>query len=151
MIEYRKKLKIRVIALSVSTIVALIVVIAGTYLTLNNEPENATFYDGLIKGMPFGLFTGFCLLMTVYIMRCSKALKSDTALQKMYVSEYDERKKAIRSSALVTSFFVMTGILIVAVTVSSLFNNIVSITLGCVLCIHALTGAIFKLYYFGKY
>ncbi|PKM72730.1 MAG: hypothetical protein CVU91_06790 [Firmicutes bacterium HGW-Firmicutes-16] len=151
MSDYRKVLKSRIIITAVCAVLSIAAVVGGMLLTKQAETATSTFYDGFVKGFPLGLFTGFCALVLFYIVRCIRAITNEADLKKMYISEYDERKKAIRQSALGISFFFTSGILVVGLTVVSFYNTIAAMTLAAVLVVHVLAGAIFKLYYSFKY
>jgi len=151
MTEYRKVLKNRLIILVICTLGSVAIVAIGTLLTSQAETASSTFADGFVKGFPLGLFTGFVAMMLVFILRYIRALNKEEFLKKLYISENDERKKMIRQSAMGKSFFFTVGFLVVAVTVASFYNNIVTITLMAVLSVHTLSGAILKMYYFLKY
>ncbi len=151
MSDYRRVLKSRLIVAVVCAVLSIAAVVGGMLLTKQAETATSTFNDGFVKGFPLGLFTGFCALVLFYVVRCIRALTNEAALKKMYISENDERKKAIRQSALGISFFFTAGILVVSLTVVSFYNTIAAMTLAAVLVVHALAGAIFKLYYSFKY
>jgi hypothetical protein len=149
--EYRKLIKNRVIILAICIAGAVAIAASGMYLAWGGETDGSTYMDGLTKGFPCGLFIGFCALMLIYLIRMIRALQNESMLQKMYISENDERKKAIRQSALGMNFFITAGVLVIGVTISSYYNTIVAATLAAVLAVQALTGAILKLYYMRKY
>jgi len=148
--EYKKVLKGRLILLAICTLVALAAVILGFRFS-----EEFTVRDSAAGSSAgefvLGLFTAFCALLLAYIARHVRALRSEAALKKMYISEKDERKRFIRQSALGKSFFFTTGALVVGATVASFYNETVAFTLIAVLCVHTLAGAVFKIYYLKKY
>jgi len=149
--EYRKTVKNRLILLSICAALSLTAVLVGFRLAALSETPDGTFNDGFFKGLPIGLFTGFCGLIVFNIAQHVKALSSESVLKKLYISENDERKKIIRQSAFGKSFFFTTGILVVGITVASFFDSTVTLTLMAVLTAHALAGGIFKLYYFTRF
>ena len=149
--EYRKVLKSRLIIAICCAGMALIAVSCGILLTKEAETAASTFNDGFVKGFPLGLFTGFFALLVFYIVRCIRALTNEEALKKLYILENDERKKAIRQSALGVSFFFTGGILVVGLTIASFYNTVVAMTLAAVLAVHVLAGGVFKLIYSMKY
>jgi uncharacterized membrane protein len=151
MIEYRKKLKSRLFLLILGLIAAVAVVVTGSILSVKAETPESTYLDGMVKGFPLGLFTGFCVIMIVLIVLYIIALSKETALKKMYINENDERRKKIRDSAMGKSFFCTVGILVVGETVASFYNNVVAITLMSVLAVHVFAAAGLKLYYTLKY
>ncbi|MFB0920327.1 MAG: hypothetical protein QMB62_05540 [Oscillospiraceae bacterium] len=149
--EYRKVLKSRLIIAVCCVGLAITAVSCGMHLTAQAETAASTFNDGFVKGFPLGLFTGFCVLALIYIVRYIRALKSEAVLKKMYIAENDERKKAIRQSALGVSFFFTAGILVVGLTIASFYNTVVAMTLAAVLAVHVIAGGVFKLIYSMKY
>lgn len=149
--EYRKILKSRLILLVICTLVSVAIVAIGTLLAGQSETASSTYADGFVKGFPVGLFTGACALMLFLIVRCIRGLRNEAVLKELYISENDERKKMIRQSAMGKSFFFTTGFLVVGVTVASFYDNIITMTLMAVLSVHAIAGALLKLYYFLKY
>lgn len=151
MSDYRKALKSRLIIAVVCAVLSIAAVIGGMLLTSQVETAAGTFDDGFVKGLPLGLFMGFCALLVFYIIRCARALSNEEALRNMYITENDERKKEIRRSALGVSFFFTSGILVVGLTIASFYNTVVAMTLAAVLVVHALAGSIFKLIYSLKY
>jgi len=149
--EYKKTVKGRLILLVICALVSIAAVVVGFRLTVHAETPTSTYADGFTRGLPLGLFTSFCVLILIGIAQYIRALASEAALKKMYISENDERKKLIRQSALGKSFFFTAGALVVGITVASFYNNVVTITLMAVLIVHAFAGAIFKIYYLIKY
>ena len=149
--EYKATIKNRLMVWVACTVLSVVIVVFGVLLAGKAEADNGGFMDGLVKGFPVGLFSGFCAVMLFNIIRCMRALTNDSLLKEMYISENDERKKMIRQSAMGKSFFFTGGILAVGITVASLYNNIVTVTLTAVLAVHVLAAAILKLYYSKKY
>lgn len=149
--EYRKALKCRLILLVICALVSVAIVVIGTLLAGQSEKVDGTFADGFVKGFPVGLFTGFIGVMIFFVVRCVRGLKDETELKKLYIAENDERKKMIRQSAMGKSFFFTVGFLVVALTVASFYNNVVTMTLMAVLIVHIFSGVMLKLYYFLKY
>ena len=149
--EYRKVLRSRLIIAVICAVLSITAVVGGMLLTQQAATETSTFNDGFVKGFPLGLFTGFFALLVFYIVRCIKALTNEASLKKLYIAENDERKKAIRQSALGVSFFFTGGILVVGLTIASFYNTVVAMTLAAVLAVHVFAGGVFKLIYSMKY
>ncbi len=149
--EYKATVKSRLMVWVVCTVLSVGIVVLGVLLSGKVGVTNDSFMDGMAKGFPVGLFSGFCAVMIFNILHCMRALTNDVALKKMYILENDERKKMIRQSALGKSFFITLGVLAVGIVVASFYNNIVTITMTAVLTVHVLVGAILKLYYSQKY
>lgn len=149
--EYRKVLRSRLIIAICCAGLAITAVACGVLLTKEAETAASTFNDGFVKGFPLGLFIGFFGVLVFYIVRCIRALTNEASLKKLYIAENDERKKAIRQSALGVSFFFTGGILVVGLTIASFYNTVVAMTLAAVLAVHVLAGAVFKLIYSLKY
>ena len=151
MTEYKKIIKSRVILLALSFVVSTAIVYLGVVFAEKSETVASTYFDGFSRGFPIGLFSGFLAIMLFLIIRYIRALRNESMLKKLHIEENDERKKAIRQSALGKSFFFTTGILVVGLTVTSFYNTIISITLAVVLSVHVLAGVAFKIYYLMKY
>lgn len=149
--EYKTKIRFRLVALVICAVFAGAVVLLCMLSAGKAEQDNSGFMVGLAKGFPIGLFIGFYAVMLFNIVRCIRALVKEDVLKKLYVSEHDERKLAIRQNAMGKNFFFTTGALAVAVTVASFYSEIVTITLAVTLAVHVFSGVILKFYYSIKY
>ena len=123
MTEYKKVIKSRVIILALSIVLSAAIVYLGIVFAERAETVTGTYFDGFSRGFPIGLFIGFLAMMLFFVIRYIRALKNESLLKKLYIEENDERKKAIRQSALGKSFFFTIGILIVGLTVASFYNT----------------------------
>lgn len=151
MSEYRKVLKGRLILLIICTLVSAAVVAIAILLAKQSETDVSTFTDGFVRGFPVGLFTGGFVVVSFIIAKCIRALRNESYLKKLYISENDERKKMIRQSAMGKSFFFTVGLLVVGLTVASFYDKTVTLTMMAVLTAHVLSAAGLKLYYCLKY
>ena len=104
-------------------------------------------WRGIVCGASFGL----SILMFAWMIRISKALRSEKELKKLYVEANDERQNQIFTSARATAMqiFLIGGL--VAGVVAGYFNMTVSITILACVFIHSLLGGACKLYYSKKF
>jgi hypothetical protein len=78
MSEYRAEIKNRMILLALVAVLSVAFVVVGVLLAGNSQSDNGSYVDGLVKGFPVGLFSGFCALMLFQIVRCWKALSKES-------------------------------------------------------------------------
>ena len=125
-------------------------------LVVNKLSENAvTPLDDHASGFMLGLSTGFVTLVLAWsvfeMCRIERALKDETLLKKMYISETDERRIFIQNKVGGTGLRLAVFLLVFAAILACYFNITITYTLiGAALGV-SLMMAGFKLYYRNKY
>ena len=105
-----------------------------------------TKYD-FIYGYQSGIIAGLLAMTVVYLIRYSRILKKPELLNKLYITEHDERNKAINEkSGSVGINIVMFGMM-AASNVAGYFNMMVSATLVATTLFVAVVRIALKFYY----
>lgn len=147
--KYKKTLRTRILFLILALIITAVVAIFS--FTTSSELADSSHFTNSIKGMCSGMCFGFFVMSGLVCFRYFNALRNEETLNTLYIQEHDERKKAVRQSALEISYFITIFLLIIGIQIAGVFNNLIAITLFVVLFVHALTGAILKAYFHKKY
>lgn len=153
--QYKNKLKQTQKFLTLAAVVLMIfsiVALASQAGLLSLAPiDGDSHWQSMWRGIVCGAGCALSVLLLAWIIRISKALRSDKELKKLYVEAHDERQTQIYISARATSMqiFLIGGL--VAGIVAGYFSATVSITILACVVIHSLLGGACKLYYSKKF
>lgn len=147
MTRYKVELGKRRTWMIVACLLAAAVVVAGTVYGLDSAGHDSAFK----AGAQTGLFLAVLLILLRTIVRYSRALRDEKALEAMYIRENDERSRYIRDKiggvGLDAAIFVQA----VAVIVAGYFDNTVYLTLFATLFSTVLIKATLKIYFARKF
>ena len=107
--------------------------------------------EGFSVGFSVGILIAAVSFQVKEIMDCSKALKSESELRKLYIKETDERTKLIEAKIGGKCVELLFLMIVLAAAVSCFWNTTVSLTLiGVTGCIAVIKIGL-KVYYHKKY
>lgn len=109
----------------------------------NDKNDDVMFYLGVISGLSIVM----ALNAMIYIRKINQASKNKDFLQKLYIEEFDERKKFIelKSCKMMINIFVYT--LFVIMLIMFMINEVIAWTLfGCV-CVMTIIKYLTTYYY----
>lgn len=142
--EFKKTIRMRANILKVCLLLSVMVNIILNFGPIETDNEFALgFQEGLMIGLTF--------LALVGLYKYLKVLKNEQELQKLYISETDERKRMIIQKMAQSSLVTIIVILLLAICIASYFNPMISIVLLCVAYGILAIILFFKIYYFKKY
>ena len=153
--EYKEKLKIQSVVMTVSCLILAVFTVLGFAAELGAVPLAPIAGDshwqsqwrGFISGASFGILA----LMLFGLVRNLRALKDEKKLKKLYIKENDERTiqiwKEARNSGMVT--FLLLGL--VAAIVAGYFNVTMSLTILACVFFNSAICLFFVLYYRTKF
>lgn len=142
--KYRKKVILRVIALSFLALFALSIDLVDVFGAQEQLKEN------VVLCFQCGLAIAIELLSIIQIIKYSKALKNDGELEKIYNQENDERMRAIRAKAGQPLLLIISIIMLLAGIVIGYFNHTVFYTLIGAVAFQSLVSVIVKFAYMKK-
>jgi len=153
--QYKEKLKITNIFLSIGCVVlAVFAILAigselGWFRILKpiaGDGHWQSAWFGFVTGASCGLFA----LMLVSLIRNRRALKDDSKLKKLYVKEHDERNIQILTLARNTAMQILLLIGLVATVIAGYFSITVSITILACTFVSSITSLLLVGYYSKK-
>lgn len=125
--KYRKTIKQR---MYLCMIVVVIVALIGTLDALGTIKHMlGNLYNEEVIGFQTGLLSGIGIIALYLLMRYVQCLKNEDKLRFLYNSEFDERKKLIKSKAGMPMMGITSGCIILAGIISGYFNELIFITL----------------------
>lgn len=153
--QYREKLKIQNIILTICIVILALFSILGfaaeAELISLTPSAGDSHWQSMWRGFMSGAAMGVLGLMLFGLIRNLRAMKDDKKLKKLYITTHDERQTQLfhnaRSAAM--SVFLIFGL--IAVIVTGYFNATVSITLLVCICACSVLCMCFKLYYNKKF
>lgn len=152
--NFKEKLKIQNIVLSLGCVVLLAFCVLGFSAEAGLvalAPAGDSHWQSQWRGFLSGASLGVLALMLFGLIRNLLALKDEKKLKKLYVKERDERTIQIWTAARAAGCQVFLILGLVAILVTGYFSPTVSLTiLACVLALSLLCIG-FKCYYFNKY
>ncbi len=142
--EFKKRLKIRIILLSVG-LIAFIAANIILSLTLGQRREAGAL--SLMNGFQIGLGAFFFVLLVLFIIQYAQSVRSEVRLKQLYIEETDERKLLIyQKSGAIGINAAIIG-LAGASILSGYFNTTVFITLLSACLFVSVIRGVLKLYY----
>lgn len=148
MTAYRGQIKARMGWL-VTGMVASVAIIA-VVMVFFGKWDTGTWAEGYILGVQVGLFFAMALIMARFLMKYSRALKNDAALDALYRSETDERNRYIQDKTGGIGMNIVIGMLGMATILAGFFNQTVFFTLLGSLAAVVFVKAGLKGYYWRK-
>lgn len=142
--KYKKTLTIRICLLSVLMLFAVLLGIFHTFYL------PAKLMTSEIFSFQCGIIIGLGLMSLILIIRYSQILPDNTALQKQYNKENDERMKAIRAKAGMPMLLITSVLMIVAGILIGYLNIYVFYTLIAAAFCQLLMGCIVKFIFIKK-
>ena len=139
--QFRKKLKIRIVWLSV---LSLITVLMGVY--------DVFFVPETLKNMAVFEFQGgalaaICILSSIHIIKYKKILKDDNKMKLEFNKENDERYKTIKSKAGIPIVPIFSVLMIITGIVAGYFNiEVFYILIVVAMCQVVISGIIKAIY-----
>ncbi|MBR3299667.1 MAG: hypothetical protein IKI64_10800 [Clostridia bacterium] len=123
--DFKKKLRIRIgLLLMLNGLMLFAGILFRMLVPANENALNGNFVSGVFVGIQ-------AVCISLIIITAGK-LRSEAELNKAYIVENDERKKAVRLSAARTSQIIILSVLALAFLIASCFNKTVALTLLCV-------------------
>lgn len=142
--QYRKKLRARILWLSLLTLFAALFGIYDVFFASDAIRNLAVFeFQG-------GLLAGICLLTTVNTIRYNKIIKDDGRLKLEFNKENDERIKAIKSKAGLPFILILSVFMIISAIIAGYFNATIFYTLVIAAVCQMLISFLIKLIYMKK-
>lgn len=138
--KYRKTLKSRII-------------LGGLYCLLMMVPNvilNYFFGDDPFTNFIMGTMVGIEAIIIATIVSYNFALKNEESLKKLYIKEYDERRKLIKLKTGSNAIPIILGGLLIAMMIFGYFSKVVFFTLFGVLIFVAVVILSLKIYYKSK-
>ncbi|MGL4337118.1 MAG: hypothetical protein ACRCST_09525 [Turicibacter sp.] len=123
-------------------VLAIVIILISSQLVVQQEmglTDMAEFRLGLCFGLE--------LIVVKKLNDVFNGLRSDEKLRALYIKEHDERRQLIMQQTGSIGFEIAIVGLMVAIIVSSFFNQVVMITLTCVILFLSFVKGILKLYY----
>ncbi len=143
--KYKKKLKTRILFMSLAIIIAVILLIFNSMkmvATGDKEPFSSGFIDGFQSGLLAALVGIFCVFIINYLI----VMKDERKLRLWYNRENDERRKQIKLKAGGNVVLVNSVIIIFVGIIAGYFNEVVFFSLiGCAL-FQLLVSVVIKIY-----
>lgn len=143
--KYKRKLKTRILFMSLAIIFAVILLIFNSMKMVeagDEEPFSSGFIDGFQSGLLAALVGIFC----VFIINYSIVMKDEKKLRLWYNRENDERRKQIKLKSGGNVVLINSIIIIFAGIIAGYFNEIVFFSLiGCAL-FQLLVSTVIKMY-----
>ncbi|MDK2952373.1 MAG: hypothetical protein PWQ77_2038 [Kosmotogales bacterium] len=145
--KYKKKLKTRILFMSLAIIFAVILLIFNS-MKMVEAGDEETFSSGFIDGFQSGLLAALVGIFCVFIINYLIVMKDERKLRLLYNRENDERRKQIKLKSGGNVVLINSIIIIFAGIVAGYFNEIVFFSLiGCAL-FQLLVSAVIKMYLF---
>lgn len=139
--KYRKKIKARIILLSILALLSLSIEVANVFWVSEELKEHIVF------SFQCGLAAAIALLALILVYKYSKALRNDRALELIYNSEHDERMRAIRAKAGQPLLLFVSIALLFAGIVIGYFNSVVFYTLVSAVAFQTIISCVIKMIY----
>lgn len=153
--QYKEKLRINTIIISIAAIILLLFTLLGfaseAGLVELTPVTGDDHWQSMWRGIVSGASCGVLLVMIYGLGQSVKALKDKKALKKLYIKDNDERQIQIWTSARAVAMQTFLILGLVAGIVAGYFNVTVCITIIACVTIQALTGAAFVFYYSKKF
>lgn len=143
--KYKKTLITRTRLLSVFILFAILLGIFHTFFLPSN------LMDSEIFGFQYGLIIGLGIVASIQVLLYFRILPDETALQKQYNKENDERMKTIRAKAGMPMLLIASILMIVAGILIGYLNICVFYTLIAAAMCQLLMGCIVKFIYIKKF
>jgi hypothetical protein len=143
-INFRKTINLRIALVTLFNSIFGLIGLFSRYLDFDIAVNE------LVWSLSLGLMCG-TILIGVYILAIYiRALRNDDLLQKLFISETDERNILIRSKTGGMAINIIMAALVLATIVSGVFSEIVYFTLLMTLLFVAIIKGALKLYYRSK-
>jgi branched-subunit amino acid permease len=143
--KYKRKLKTRILFMSLAIILAVILLIFNSMKMVeagDEEPFSSGFIDGFQSGLLAALVGIFCVFIINYLI----VMKDERKLRLLYNRENDERRKQIKLKSGGNVVLINSIIIIFAGIIAGYFNEIVFFSLiGCAL-FQLLMSTVIKVY-----
>ncbi len=142
--EFKKRLKVRIILLSIGLIVF---IAANIVLSLSLGQWREAAFQSFVNGFQTGLGAFFFVLLVLFIIQYAQSVRSEVKLKQLYIEETDERKLLIyQKSGAIGMNAAIIG-LAGASILSGYFNTTVFITLLSACLFVSVIRGVLKLYY----
>lgn len=142
--EFKKTIRKRANILKVFLLLSVMINIILNFGPVEIENEFALgFQEGLMIGLTFLSLFG--------LYKYLKALRNEEELQKLYISETDERKCMIKQKMAQSSLITILVVLLLMICIAAFYDRMISIVLLCVAYGILAIMLFFKVYYFKKY
>lgn len=154
--QYKEKLRIQNFFLATGSILLILFAITGIgsefgWFSLLQPATGDNHWQSTWYGYLTGVSCGLGALMIGGWVRNLRALKNESKLKKMYVTEHDERTLQIWTSARNTAMQILLIIGLVASVIAGYFNRTVSITILVCLFVSSFTSLILVIWYSKKF
>lgn len=147
--KYKKSLKVQNTSFIIGALCLILVQVLaffGVFTPVVPDAHWSDMWSGMIGGASFS-FTAILIFGLVTNLR---AMRDEAKLKKLYTKEHDERMIRIVYNAQAGAYRLSLLTLLVAAIIAGYFNITVSITCLVVVFIQAVTGALFKLYWYKR-
>jgi hypothetical protein len=105
------------------------------------------FFGGMVNGMRSSMIAAFAVYLVIHIIRDRKAIKYETQLKELYITEHDERLMSINEAAGRMSFHIILYVIITAALIAGLFDTTAGLTLFCAWVFIVITRVAAGLFY----
>ncbi len=139
--QFRKKLKVRIVWLSVLSLTTALMGVYDVFFAPETLKNMAVFeFQG-------GALAAICILSSIHIIKYKKFLKDDNKLKLEFNKENDERYKTIKSKAGIPIVPIFSVLMIITGIVAGYFNIEVFYILIIVAMFQVVISGIIKLIY----
>jgi len=139
--QFRKKLKVRIVWLSVLSLTTALMGVYDVFFVPETLKNMAVFeFQG-------GALAAICILSSIHIIKYKKILKDDNKLKLEFNKENDERYKIIKSKAGIPIVPIFSVLMIISGIVAGYFNVEVFYILIIVAMCQVVISGIIKLIY----
>ena len=142
--DFKRVIQRRNFILKCLILLAVILDIVLNIIPIDPQLDIATSFQ-------IGLLIGLSLLGCIGVYKYSRILKDDNELEKLEISEHDERKKMIKQKTSQSTLITVVITLLMVTCVIIYFNQLIAFTLLCVIYSILLITIAFKIYYSKKY
>ncbi len=148
--KFIEVLKRRIIFLSISSVIALLLTVITWYWGYGLI-GSASHISDFMHGAQAGLLAGFFAIMFWIIIKYRGAIKDESKIKAIYIKENDEREKLIKGKIGGAGFDFIIGVMMIAIVISGFFNETVFLTLAGTLIFMVIVKISLKAVYNRKY
>lgn len=138
-----------IIIVVINVLVIALILITG--VSAMNAADGNEEVASFIKGFQFGIYLGLQGIAILIIIKYFKALKDETQRKKLYYAEQDERSKLIQDKIGGIGLNLSIGLIATATLITGFYNQLICMTLLCVLASCVLIKGALKIYFHQKF
>jgi hypothetical protein len=139
--QYRKKLKLRMLFMSIAILFCVVILLINQIGMIDTDIETIAI------SFQMGLATSGIIILAITMFKYRRALSDEEKLRLLYNQENDERMKAIRAKAGVPMVLLLSMALVLAGMVIGYWSETIFVVLICVALFQLTVCILVKMYY----